>query len=95
MTQGPGFTEASVLDFVNSLHAKDPTKREFDLSEIAEAMAPNQVAAFKAGIIDGLTWVESLNNVLKKLGVDGKLTVTTVADDNGVACAVVHFPAGA
>jgi hypothetical protein len=93
MTQGPGFTEASVLDFVVDLHAKNPTQRQFGLAEIAEAMAPDQVAAFKASAIDGLTWVGSLNNLLKKLGADGQLAVTTVADYNGVPCAVVSFPA--
>jgi hypothetical protein len=93
MVQPPGFTEASVLTLVNRLHASNPTKSTFSLAEIAEAMAPEQVAAAKADKNVVLVWIESLNNILKQLGLDHKLTVITEPDDNGVECAIVTFPA--
>ena len=93
MVESPGFTEASVLDVVNKLHAANPEKVTFRLAEIAEEMAPEQIAVVKAGSDVKLIWIESLNNILKKLGHDGRLTVITEPDANGVDCAVVTFPA--
>jgi hypothetical protein len=93
MVETPGFTEASVLGLVNGLHAANPEKITFTLAEIAEAMAPGQVAAVKADNSIALIWVESLNNILKKLGRDKRLTVIIEQDKNGVECAVVTFPA--
>jgi hypothetical protein len=93
MVEPSGFTEASVLDVVNKLHADNPGKVTFRLAEIAEAMAPEQIAAVRAGSDVVLIWMESLNNILKKLGQDGRLTVITEPDANGVDCAIVTFPA--
>ena len=93
MVESTGLTEASVLDVVNKLRATHPGKVSFRLSEIAEEMAPEQIAAVKAGSDVKLIWIESLNNILKKLGQDGRLTVITEPDANGVDCAVVTFPA--
>jgi hypothetical protein len=92
MVEAPGFTEASVLDLVNELHAANPKKATFTLAEIAEAMAPGQVATVKADTSIAIIWIESLNNILKKLGLDKRLTVITEQDENGVECAVVTFP---
>jgi len=93
MVEAPGFTEASVLVWVNRLHADNPAKITFTLAEIAEAMAPEQIAVAKADSSVGLIWIESLNNILKKLGLDGNLTVITEPGENGVESAVVAFPA--
>jgi len=92
MVESPGFTEASVLDVVNKLHADNPGKVTFSLAEIAEAIASDQIAAVRAGSDVVLIWMESLNNILKKLGQDKRLTVITDPGANGVDCAVV-FPA--
>ena len=91
MVESQGFTEASVLDVVNKLHADNPGKVTFSLAEIAEAMAPEQIAAVKAGSDVKFIWMESLNNILKKLGQDRRLTVITEPDANGAAA--VTFPA--
>lgn len=54
-------------------------------------MDPEQIAEAKAsGTI--VVWAESLNNILKRLGIDGGPTVITETDVNGVECAVVVFP---
>ena len=92
MVDSPGFDEASVLAFVNKLHYDNPQKTKFSLAEIAEAMDPEQIAAAKADPGTIVVWTESLNNILKRLGVDGKLTVITEPDDNDVECAAVVFP---
>jgi hypothetical protein len=93
MVEKPGLTEAFVLDVVNKLHADNPEKVTFSLAEIAEAVAPDQIAAVKAGSELVLIWMESLNNILMKLGQDKRLTVITEPDANGHDCAVVTFPA--
>src|ERR1017187_2163114 len=96
MRQRPGFDEASVLALVNQLHAVDPRKRTFTLMEIAEAMTPGQ-ANFSPGTVVISTynkinqppmpaWMETLNNILEKLGQDGELTIMPMA--------VVVFPPG-
>jgi hypothetical protein len=92
MVESSGLTEAFVLDVVNKLHADNPGKVTFGLAEIAEAVAPDQIAAVKAGSDVVLIWMESLNNILKKLGQDGRLTVIADPVAAGVDCAVV-FPA--
>lgn len=93
MVEPSGFNEASILDVVNKLRADNPEKVTFSLAEIAEALAPEQIAAARADSNVGLIWMESLNNILKKLGQDGLLTVITEPDAKGVDCAVVTFPA--
>lgn len=91
--QAPGFDEASVLDLVNKLHIDNPAKMMFRLGEIAEAMDPEGIAAAKANPNIKVLWIESLNNILKKLGVDRKLTVITKRYNDGVERAIVTFPA--
>jgi hypothetical protein len=90
MQELPGFDEQAVLALVNELHETNPTKRTFTLAEIAEAMhGPGSAAIAQGSVVgpDGQTisqpampaWMEALNNILKKLGQDGQLRVTTTA----------------
>ena len=92
----PEFDERAVLALVSELHENNPAKRTFTLAEIAEAMHGPGSAAIAHGSVAapaGQTisqpampaWMEVLNNILKKLGQEGQLRVTTAA--------VVVFPA--
>jgi hypothetical protein len=94
METRPGFDQESVLALVNQLHEANPAKRSFTLMEIADAMwGPGSATLADATAIhpDGRitrrlmpAWMETLNNILTKLGEDNTLAVTTVA--------VVVFP---
>jgi hypothetical protein len=95
---GPGFDEQSVLALVNQLHAANPAKMTFTLAEVAEALYGPGSAAFARGSVVMTSagqpverhimpaWMEVLNNILKKLGEEGRLQVMTTA--------VVVFPPG-
>ena len=85
-----------MLTLVNELHEANPAKRSFTLMEIADALWGPGSASFgyaTAVYPDGRTtrrlmpaWMETLNNILTKLGEEDTLAVTTVA--------VVVFPGG-
>ena len=91
MRTARGLDEESVLAVVNDLHKSDPTKRTFTLAEVAEALgwpgshtlAQRCVAWNDQGEVLDVpampAWVDALNNILKKLGQDGKLTIITTA----------------
>jgi hypothetical protein len=82
MVESPGFTEASVLDVINKLHADNPGKVTFGLAEIAEAMAPEQIAAVRAGSDVVLIWMDSLNNVGIHTYPDLQLIESSLAPDS-------------
>lgn len=95
MTTLPGFDEQSVLALVTQLHSANPTKRTFTLTEIAEALHGPGSARLAHGSVVGPAgpplrqavmpaWMEVLNNILKKLGEEGRLQIMTTA--------VVVFP---
>jgi len=93
MKTTPGFDEQSVLALVNELHDANPGKRTFTLMEIVDALGgPGTGSSSFAGAIvmdeEGeiikprrlmTAWMETLNEILKKLGQEDKLAVTTVA----------------
>jgi hypothetical protein len=96
MTMSHGFDEQSVLALVNELHDADPAKKTFTLAEIAEALHRPGSAAMAQGSVTAPVgqatsqpampaWMATLDNILKKLGQEGRLQVTTTA--------VVVFPA--
>ena len=81
-----------MLALVNELREANPRKRTFTLLEIADALGGPGAgsASFAAATLtdegkiikpDRLmtTWMEVLNEILKKLGREDKLAVTTVA----------------
>ncbi len=87
-----GFNEESVLALVNELCEANPGKRTFTLLEIADALGGPGTgsASFAAETLTDegkiikphrlmTTWMEVLNEILKKLGQEDKLAVTSVA----------------
>jgi hypothetical protein len=94
METRPGFDQESVLALVNELHEANPAKRSFTLMEIADAMwGPGSATLADATATQPDSritrrlmpaWMETLNNILTKLGEEDTLAVTTVA--------VVVFP---
>ena len=95
MRTGPGFDEQSVLALVNQLHDANPTKRTFTLADVAEALyGPRSAAIAQEPLVAPAgqavsqpampSWMEVLNNILKKLGHEGQLQIMTTA--------VVVFP---
>jgi hypothetical protein len=89
METRPGFDQESVRALVNELHEANPAKRSFTLMEIADAMWGPGSASFGDATVrypDGRitrrlmpAWMETLNNILTKLGEEDTLAVTTVA----------------
>jgi hypothetical protein len=92
MDNTPGFNEESVLALVRELREANPKKRTFTLLEIADALGGPGTgsASFAAATLTDegkiikphrimTTWMEVLNEILKKLGQEDKLAVTTVA----------------
>ena len=86
----PEFDERAVLALVSELHENNPAKRICTLAEIAEAMHGPGSAAIAHGSVAAPAgqkisqpampaWMEVLNNILKKLGQEGQLRVTTAA----------------
>lgn len=98
MDTRPGFDQESVLALVNELHEASPAKRSFTLMEIADALwGPGSASFAGATVVDSEgriikprrlmpAWMETLNNILTRLGEEDTLAVTTVA--------VVVFPGG-
>jgi len=95
MRTGPGFDEQSVLALVNQLHDANPAKRTFTLADVAEALyGPGSAAIAQEALVAPAgqavsqpampSWMEVLNNILKKLGHEGQLQIMTTA--------VVVFP---
>jgi hypothetical protein len=90
MRTSPGFDEQSVLALVSRLHEANPTKRTFTLAEIAEALhGPGSAAIAQRTVVDAAgqaigqpampAWMDVLNNILKKLGEEGRLEIMTTA----------------
>jgi len=90
MSTSSGFDEQSVLALVNQLHAADPAKRTFTLTEIAEALhGPGSAAIARGTVVDSAgqaisqppmpAWMDVLNNILKKLGQEGQFKIMTTA----------------
>jgi len=88
----PGIDEESVLALVNELREANPEKRTFTLLEIADALGGPGTgsASFAAATLTNegkivkprrlmTTWMEVLNEILKKLGQEDKLAVMSVA----------------
>jgi hypothetical protein len=93
-----GFDEESVLALVNVLHERNPAQKTFTLTEIAEALqGPGSTRIAQGSVVTNTpgeiiappimpAWMEALNNILKKLGQEGRLQIITTA--------VAVFPPG-
>jgi hypothetical protein len=90
MGTSSGFDEQSVLALVNQLHAANPAKSTFTLTEIAEALyGPGSAAIARGTVVDSSgqpisqppmpAWMDVLNNILKKLGQEGQLKIMATA----------------
>jgi hypothetical protein len=101
----PAIDEQSVLALVNELREANPEKRMFTLLEIADALGGPDTGSASFAVTTVMDdegeiikprrfmtrWMEVLNEILKKLGQENKLAVTTVAVVvSPTARAVVH-----
>lgn len=89
----PAIDEQSVLALVNELRDANPGKRTFTLLEIADALGGPGTGSASFAATTSMDdegkivkprrlmshWMEVLNEILKKLGQEDKLVVTTVA----------------
>lgn len=79
--------EAAVREF----HHANPVKQQATLEDIIQTLDPAAVAMVKSGQIDVIAWAESVSNILKDVGRNGRLTVTLVPDQRGYENPVVCF----
>lgn len=86
-----GPTVEMVETAVREFHDANPAKTQATVEDIVEVLDPTAAAMVKSGQMDLIVWAESVSNILKDLGRNGRLTVTLVPDQRGYDNPVVRF----
>jgi hypothetical protein len=76
---------------VRNLHDAHPTMPQATLEDVMQALDPTAAAMVRAGMVERIAWAESVSNMIKDLGRNGRLKVELVPDERGYENPVIHF----